>query len=447
MHVSPYTVAAECVQEEAAVLFNGATGTVDVMDRSLWDRLLSRGTDGARPSLVDRLRRRGHLVEDCNTQRAVVRKLAPRFRARDRRTSGFFLIPTYACQLRCSYCCQKARRTAGLDVDRYVMSLKTLDRAMTAMDALAGPNLARPRSLTLYGGEPLQASTCAIVERVVQHASREGYQISVVSNGLEAAAFLPFAGPGKLAGLCLSVHGMLGEIRWRRLAAIARAFLEAGAAVAFRFNVDSRSVEGLEPALRRALKEPWFDSPKTAWNVCPILPDGEPGSDGTLKPEAYVARILRLRRQRAIPPRVECDLGVGRQFVGLLNGRTPSSMHPRHPAFCGSHRGLYVLDPYGLIFGCQDAVRNPSAAIGRYLPSLEIDPHAREREIAATAASADVCERCPYALLCARGCIHRFGASRHGRPPSSCRWMAASVEIALSGIAESGGKAVPQSWL
>lgn len=440
MRVSRYLIGAPLDTHEA-VLAHGLTGALDSIPADLLDWLIAARASGPapideiEPTLCRQLVARGYLVEDTFDERAIAARLGARLHRQHREPSGFYLIPTYACQLRCPYCCQQFRRQQAAQSP--VLSPAMIDAAFAAMERIGQ---GRVRSLNLYGGEPLLEPNHAVIESIVRRGRREGYHIAVVTNGVDADAFLDLLGPQGIQGVCITLDGPpalhnqrrrpasagSGEGSFERIISNVTRILETGAQVALRFNVDVLSLDCLGETLACLRAQPWWDSPQVAWNVYPIYspPGGAPWR-GELDPQHYLQTLDHLQAHGQLPPAIEYDLSVGRQVAGLLSGKGWERLHPRHPAYCGSKQGVVILDPYGDLYTCVDAVDDPRQRVGRFYPALILDEAAIEQQAAWTPLERAECLACAFVLVCGGGCRHR-------RQPHLCQRVQATFQAALA---------------
>ncbi len=436
MRLSDYTIISKMGDADAAVMFNGCTGAIDIVNSNVADVLMdynlhrSPHINGLSYALKHKLISRGHLVEKANDQRDMVHCLGQRLHKRDLQASGFFLIPTYACQMHCYYCCQQKRWSIDTEGCAQKMSIDMVDAAFLAMRRLNSKGI---RSLNLYGGEPFQAENYNLIRHIVELSCREGYLLAAITNGLESKKFESLFGPGKIYGICFSIHGIPQEEEWRRLNANVGSVLSRKAFVAIRINVDPETIKRLDEIFEKAKSYWWFDHQRLFWNICPILPFELPPKFKIIQPEEYEASMLRMLSDEVIPPSVEFDLSAGRQLEGILDRGFPNSIHPRHPSFCGSKQGIFVLDPFGEIFTCHEAVSIPSFSVGRYFPDLYVNQRSLRSQSQWIPESRPDCLSCPFALMCGGGCIHRTTLPPSGKDEFYCRWMKTSMRLALRG--------------
>ncbi|NIT60566.1 MAG: SPASM domain-containing protein, partial [Aliifodinibius sp.] len=212
------------------------------------------------------------------------------------------------------------------------------------------------------------------------------------------------------------------------------AFLSNNAHVSIRLNVDKDTITQITMIFQKIREYPWHDHPLLSWNICPILPSGPDLDFDVLQPEQYVMSITSLLSENHLPEGVEFDLSAGRQLISMLEKGYPSPVHPRHPSFCGSHQGTIVFDPYGDIYSCHEAVRDSRFIIGSLSKAAHADDIANIEQSHWSPDQDEACSDCAYVLICGGGCVHRNCSNNADVKSLLCRWVEASVKLALLGL-------------
>ncbi len=104
------------------------------------------------------------MVELGRRVHAVLRKHA---------SPGFLIVPTYSCNLRCTYCYEKGLQGRGASWLEKRLSEEMTEAALEAMARIDGPHR-RQRCMTLYGGEPLQRSNETMIRNLHEKACAKG---------------------------------------------------------------------------------------------------------------------------------------------------------------------------------------------------------------------------------------------------------------------------------
>ena len=98
------------------------------------------------------------------------------------------------------------------------------------------------------------------------------------------------------------------------------------------------------------------------------------------------------------------------QFAESLSGLFRKESFLRFsPAYCDAETGLVVVDPFGRVYSCFDAVANEANSVGwvdrdlgRFLWNFN-----RAKWRVRTTDNMEACFACPYAFICRGGCAFR----------------------------------------
>jgi uncharacterized protein len=449
MRTSSYTIYVELPDsDEEVLLVHGYTGAYDRVSREVADFLRSREVKSRRKPLygdwspepepsgpasspaqttLDLLAEQGYLTElSCAEEESFFSRLATALHARAlRQPPSYIFMPTYDCNLRCSYCFQDHMRTDC----SFKHLLRSMQPAMIERIFAALPRIeerhgldadgSRRRNIGLFGGEPLLAANRRIVEHILACAFAAGEaDVWAVTNGTEIDAYRDLLGPGGIATLQITLDGPPREHDRRRvyadgagsydrIAANVTMALERGAAVVIRLNVDRKNLIDLPAVAAEIVARGWDRHPRFSAYTAPI----HGGNGKTDRRDLFSSWELdqELTRMRAEHP----NLAVLARPDEALRARsrrifeTGGSVLPSlRPSFCSAHDQMYIFDPFGDIYACWERTGDPDVRIGRVLPDGDVELKMEQFELwrSRTVASNPICRRCRYALHCGGGC-------------------------------------------
>jgi uncharacterized protein len=341
------------------------------------------------------------------------RNLALQRQARDiRRSPLFYLMMTYACQLRCTYCFEhdvrgRFRRENNADV---TITPSRIAAAFAAMADIEPDN----KACTLYGGEPLLTENKAIVCAVVAEASRRNYRLMAASNGFDLEHYQDLLGPNAIAGLHVPLDGpqtthdksRIGTHRtptFERILANLSDALGSGVRVRVRVNVDRAALDRLDELADRFEQLGFLHSPLFSAYVKAIFatPTSKANHSKTVT-DADVAQKLASSAQLA---QIFSGYPVIHDRIdSLLAGRPDDAMRSDH---CGAPTGqILIFDPAGRIFPCNNVVGQPSHQVGTYDPHLNWNEDARQMWSGRTVGQMRDVQACKYAFFCGGGCLY-----------------------------------------
>lgn len=373
------------------------------------------------------LKKRGYLTEmSVEAEAALVSKVATTMHQHG--TQGmpsYIFMPTYNCNLRCSYCFQDHIRTD----QRFHHLLRTMQRsmvdrifaAMRTIEARHGvpEDAQRRRSIGLFGGEPLLESNRPIVGYIVHKALESGEaSFWSVTNGTDLQAYRDLLGPSVIASLQITLDGPPREHDKRRIYAngdgsferIARNItmaLDLGVHVNVRMNIDRNNIHQLPALADEIIARGWDHYEEFSTYTAPIHAANEHTDMHTTFGSWELNQALQALRQQYPSMQV-----IRSQEDGLADRARQLFAQRQDPlsnfkaSFCGAHNKMYIFDAFGDIYACWERTGDPNIRIGSVTEAGEVvfndGLHQLWRN--RTVASNPVCRKCRYAFYCGGGC-------------------------------------------
>ncbi len=496
MRTSSYAIYVNLpAQPDHVLLVHGYSGAYDVVARPVAAYLRSRevsrhkplrgdwtdeavaDTAAAPPSdaTMTVLRKRGFLTEQTvEEERAFVASLASKRHAKEvSARPQYILMPTYQCNLRCGYCFQDHMRTdASFSHLLKLMTPAMVERVVTSMTAidLRHPGaLGRPRSVTLFGGEPLLAESRPLIELLVRRLRESSdVQISAITNGTELEHFLDLLGPDQIASVQITIDGPPKTHDQRRIYAdgsgsfaqiaanITRA-LARDAVVQLRINVDKTNVDDLPELAREIAAHGWSTSRGFVAYAAAVHATED--NHDTFNQYALVKRVNELRDRHADMRLIHSPANeVERTIAKILQGQI-KPWDAYKSSYCSAHTTMYVIDAFGDIYACWERTGDANIRIGwidetgvprfpaatdpdrgltepktrRYLPMVgnarigDLETW-RSRTIATNA----TCASCRYAFYCGGGCAAEAVNESDGFFTNNCNGFQQKFRVAAA---------------
>ncbi|MEW6442720.1 MAG: SPASM domain-containing protein [bacterium] len=429
MRPSSFCIVVALPGEERSLLFHGYSGAVDLVHPRVVELLrdptgdVAAGDGGISQEALDLLRRRGYLTEWArDEERAYVRELGERVHKVSRRHApgGFLLIPTYSCNLRCSYCYEQSLRSHGRAWLEERMDRLRVDAAFAAMDRI-DPVSKTGRSLGLYGGEPLQRANREIVEYVMESASSRGFTaFSAITNGVDLDGYLDLLGPGRIRFLQVTLDGPPeihdrrrvladGSGTFHRIGRNVTRALETGARVSVRINVDPSNLEGLARLREFVVAQGWPERSNFRAYCSPVhgrLEDARAVSSF----ESFAGHIAMQEAIEQVDPggdgpleRCAVTSSLSRTLLAHLRNR---GLPRWKTGFCGSNLAMYLFDPHGDIYPCWEVVGHRQHRIGWYRngAAVWVDREEAGKWHERSVVRVQGCLDCAYLFFCGGGC-------------------------------------------
>jgi uncharacterized protein len=432
VRTSSYIVFVPIPEKGRVLLFHGYSGAVDLVSSRLADALMNGIPSGRsiRTSISrdtrSHLATRGYLTEKTpEDEEAYVVELGLRVHGvlRKHASPGFLIIPTYSCNLRCTYCYEKGLHEKGPSwIDRRLTEDMT-EAALKAMATLDGPTR-RQRCMTLYGGEPLQRSNRDTIHYLHERACATGFrQFSAITNAVDLDHYQDILGKDKgISFLQITIDGPPSVHNGRRFLLDGRGTfdhivrnidvaLKQGVRISVRVNVDRRNVGHVDWLSHFFQHKQWSQSSLFRAYCSPvhggICGKGDKDSFGS---HLEMRQAIRSRDstlgKEGEPDFFQTDAityAVERRILAHLSHKQDLPFW--RTAFCGSNMAMYLFDPFGDIYPCWEVIGHSKHRIGVYGPGfLELDTDALHKWHHRSVVKIRSCRSCAYLFFCGGGC-------------------------------------------
>lgn len=414
MHLSRYNLLLPVDEEGMYVLMNNLSSAMDIIDDEVKDILekLRRGEEVNDTETLIALKRKGYVHE---TEEHEDMFLNYRFREYEEkiRTSFpvFYLYPTYACNLRCSYCFQdhSALKAAVIDDE-------CLQAAFEGMDYLQeeSPSKELPY-FVIFGGEPLlkRKKQFRTIEKILQESNNRGWKPKIVSNGVDLEFYADMLSSYNLDYIQVTVDGPEPVHNMRRISPqsggtftrIIRGVQKAvdnKIKVAIRINVDAENIDSLPELGQFFIDQGWEGNKLIVPYMAPMRDISCMEYKHRLPEHVALHHIYDLYRNRPEMRTIHLVGWVGAEIFRkvLETGHLPSPQFK----FCGGNMTRYCFDLNGDIYTCINSTGIDEYKIGQFFPTLKIDEKAlgawRNRSIM----QIPQCTTCNLAFVCGGGC-------------------------------------------
>ncbi len=453
MRISSYLIGGQIPKQPFYVIMHGYTGAVDKLPAWLGAPLVAnRGkllaemseAEHLPESVLDVLRARGYLTPLTHEdERRILLRIAASLHERDllNSPSGFMLVPTYTCNLRCPYCFQPHEMHAGKGRFAELLSREQVDEAFHIIDQFDHSG-AIPASLGvvdpcnrndsvrfeaeyegkigLFGGEPLCAPTLEIVSYILEQANQRGKSLSAITNGVELNLFEHLLGPGKIEKLQITLDGSKEYHDQRRIGPgyretfdrIVRNIemaLDSGVSISTRLNIDTQNIHGVEE-LSQLFQERGWNRRAGFWAYAAAVHQER-------QAQAPVTRtdLVQITMQPAVPEHARYHIKSYEKTADeTLGACLDGNGYPfRRSVFCAAETGLLIFDPLGDVYACWEEIGDREYRIATYdREGLHWQEVIAKNWLMRFPGNIEECSNCPYAL------IHTSGCASHARKQS-----------------------------
>ena len=319
--------------------------------------------------------------------------------------NNFTFAVTYDCNFRCPYCFEK-----GIQKDKTTFTKEMTDKAFQAIMQITPNEKLRPKTISLYGGEPLLKENKEAVSYIVQKGKELGFKFFAVTNGYDLDYYGDLLSPEKISGLQITIDGVKerhdsrrihykGYPTFDKIVNNIGLALQKGVSVVVRVNTDKDNIKDLEK-LQTLFDELEYTKNKSFCIQSSLL---ENPLEGSLVSYNYFTQKDFIKSYSKLDMKYRCqDYGIYKMISFSMKSGKPLSFRS---TFCGAQTGGYVFDSMGNVYACWEAVNQKNQCIGHYYSGNGIVwNHVALGRWKKAYLLETACMQCKYALLCSGGC-------------------------------------------
>ncbi|HEX2946301.1 MAG TPA: DUF5714 domain-containing protein [Clostridia bacterium] len=404
-------------------IMNPVSGSFDLMNEDEY-AMLQKAFDGER---VERdfeayLLERGYAYNSREEHDAAVERAYSAFNDEIANSQiQLMLVPTYGCNLACTYCYQGR----GGDSDNAVPvvsgsrpSLITKE-VVDAFFEYARKNFSDTHIkpfITLFGGEPLVNSPAqrAIVSYIVDRCAEEGYEFSAVTNGYDFTEFVGMLKKVRVKEIQFTLDGSREIHDSRRGTANGKGTFDKviagiGAAVDNGFPVNLRSVVDLEN-IRDIVNLAEFLDEKGWLDLPPELFKTQIGRNYELfdcyaKPQHLMSQAELWSEFATLSKEYPVLAKFHRpDFKGIRHLVDTGDMYMASFDTCPAAKTEWVFDLNGEIYGCTASCGREEYLLGTFWPEVSLNENAVAAWQKRNVKNIPECRDCKYDVICGGGC-------------------------------------------
>lgn len=409
--------------KEEWVLFNTLTGAVDVMDRegyNKFQRIKKNDFSGIDPQFIKVLKKRGYLFEREEEEENLLNRMLKEYERKFSYAPIKALIcPTFACNLRCTYCFQgnlRQRVPANLGRKEIILLFRALDEIVRRRGAPGA-------QVEISGGEPLLLRNYELIDFILNCVSRRKYPVGIVTNGVNLSKFWPLLKKyrASIGNMQITIDGpapihnkrrkfVNGSGTFERIVKGIDLVLDLEIPVVMRVNVDLENVDFL-PELSEFIKSKGWNK-KEYYRARLARVENHTGNKDYNSEYTLTQRIETLTERYPLMRETFADSRISRTLgqIAKIKDKAYEKYKPNFYYCEATSTGLYTFGADGLLYPCGEAAGNPSFSVGRFLPELKIDEEKFSYWQGQSIVDIPECRKCPIALLCGGGC--RYEALR-----------------------------------
>lgn len=331
------------------------------------------------------------------------------------------LVPTYGCNLACTYCYQGRGADSSQAVPVNIENKPNLitEEVVDAFFDYARVNFSDATVkpfITLFGGEPLVNSPAQrnIINYIVDKCAAEGYELAAVTNGYDFTEYVDLLKKVKVKEIQFTLDGSKEVHDKRRATANKKGTFDrviAGieAAVNNGMPVNLRSVVDLENIADIVNLAEFLD--KKGWlDLSPELFKTQIGRNYELfdcyaKPQHLMTQAELWGEFSALSRTYPVLAKFHRpDFKGIRHLVDTGEMYMASFDTCPACKTEWVFDLYGNIYGCTASCGREEYLLGTFWPEVRLNNTAIETWQKRNVKNIPKCIDCKYDVICGGGC-------------------------------------------
>lgn len=380
------------------------------------------------------LKEKGYLVDEKEEALLYKSKYLDFIDSRDSDEIQLFFVPNYSCNFACTYCYQ----------DEY--SNKNSEISQEVMDAFFGyihnEFAGRPKYLTIFGGEPLLASSKQkdLIQNLLKQANELDLEVCFVTNGYSLTEYIDILKSAKIREIQITLDGVgnihdsrrflkNGKGTFNKIVDGIDACLQNNLSVNLRMVIDKDNIMNLPELAQFAIDKGWTGNElfKTQLGRNYELHHCQAASSNLLDRVSFYESIYNVVKQ--YPHIIEFYQPAYSISKFLAeNGNLPDPLFDSCPA-CKTE---WAFDYTGNIYSCTATVGKEGESLGTFYPEIS-----RKENIISEWENRDVtaieeCSTCNLQLACGGGC-GSVAKNRTGSICSTdCRPVKELIELGFS---------------
>lgn len=419
-------------QQPNYAILNPISGSFDLMDENEYRTLqgIADGKSGDK-DFEATLLERGYAFDNKEAHDAAIAQAYTEFNDEIGRTQvQLMLVPTYGCNLACTYCYQGRGTDSAQAVPVNMDSRPNLitKGIVDAFFEYARTNFSQEAVkpfITLFGGEPLVNSPAQrnIINYIIDKCAKENYEFAAVTNGVDFPEYVDLLKKVRVKEIQFTLDGSK-DIHDSRRATVNKkgtfdrvvAGIEAAVnnhmPVNLRSVVDMENIGDLVHLAEYLDKKGWLDLPPKLFKT--QLGRNYELFDCYAKPQHLMTQVELWGEFAALSKTYPVLAKFHRpDFKGIRHLVDTGEMYMATFDTCPACKTEWVFDLFGNIYGCTASCGREEYLLGTFWPEVRLNSDAIETWQKRNVKSIAKCRDCKYDVVCGGGC-GVVAANKHG---------------------------------
>ncbi len=429
---------------EHNVLLNYISGACDLISNDVLFAVENKRFDLLSNDEKKLLIKRGYLFKSDETYKDYVKQVEGKLEEEDRLSPpNFLIIPTYACNLKCTYCFESAYSIEHKKVCsnwlelafQFILYVVKRYASILPNNKTFDPQLI---VVTLMGGEPLLTQNYSVVERIVSFVERNGFSYNIITNGVNISNYISLFKKVKPQSVQITLDGTQSIHDSRRINKDGSGTFETIVAnihkltmynipVHIRMNIDKNNI-GCIDSFANYIEEEFKNNRYCIPYVYPMQDGGCYYENEILDEKNIILEIARFKSVGANLGHIRC-LFHGSSIIRAIQKNQRIKLKIRN---CAANKKQYILDSYGNTYKCWFGVGNENFSIGSYLDFSTYENKLDQQWTNRTVSTLSKCTTCKYRFLCGGGCLSHVYKGNSDIEQSRCVDFYELIKLQLS---------------
>jgi uncharacterized protein len=408
MYASKYNFILESNGEN--IIFNPLSGAIDIIDKKDLEILEKiKSNKNMDEEILKQFVRRGYVFSDEESEKKQLYKMYSLYEKVTSKKERYVLCPTYACNLKCTYCFQTGlvKRTADL------MSNKVLNKAFDAINNFHKERDSKEPFISLYGGEPFIAreKQMELTRNIIKLCEENGYSITATTNGVDLSKYVGIISNPVVKQVQITLDGVKEIHDKRRIFSDGRGTfdlivkgiedaLENNIKIILRANVDSENIDYL-PKLADFLIGKGWD--KKVFTYLAPVKQYTTGKNTFCMPEYKVLEAVSEIYKNYPQTRI-LTLGGWQGVDTIMNLVNFKSLFPPQFKNCEANVHTFAFDLHGDVYTCLATCGENKFSVGKFYPKLKLNQNLVDIWRRRSIFTIEKCKDCKFNILCGGGC-------------------------------------------
>ncbi len=401
-------------------IMNSLSGGFDLVKAQEFDKLqrVKRGDAIDDNEFIQYLTERGYLYPDEEAEKTRLNARWPEFAEALQETAPqVLLVPTYGCNLACTYCYQ-----SGIKQKSQLMTREIADAFFDHLK-VQFPN--QKPFITLFGGEALNGSARQkeIIDYIVKKAAQDGYAITAVTNGYDLMSYLDILQQATVKEIQITLdgpqevhdqrrHTIGGQGTYTKIMLGVEEAVRRGIPINLRAVMDKSNFEELVTLAEDLDSRGWLDLPPQRFKTqvgrnyelfeCSATPAH------LLSHAEHWAMFVELADKHPVLKKFHKP-----EFKGINHLVQTGELYLPSYDTCPACKTEWVFDLYGDIYGCTATTGQDEFKLGTFYPEFQLKEDVKEWQQRSVLTIPE-CQECEVSLICGGGC-GAVAKDRHGK--------------------------------